>query len=371
MYKILISAIILSDAKTGYYRVLRNLLISFPSSNYSTKFILYFCVQQVAFKNLDLPDEVIKCPSIKFIITPNFKSKWLRGFYEQLIIPFLSLFHKVHKIFMPATFGLFFPFKPVITFVHTNTSFSLNQKLIGRSNLQKYVHFLLIYVTSLTSSILIFTTKQTYSEYCSFLKKSFPQNIVGNGFIPSTNFINYSQLNDTYIFKTLPQNYILSISQIYRLKNFDSLIYALKLYNKTSENPLHLIIVGSIQEFDYYQEINSIYPKFVHFYHNVSDKDLLYLTNNCIFYSNLSLFEGFSLTPGEAILCNKPLLLSNIPVHREIYSNYAVFTDPLNIPEIVNSMNTVLIKPKIFSKTSFLKHFSQKSFNKRLFSYFV
>ena len=34
-------------------------------------------------------------------------------------------------------------------------------------------------------------------------------------------------------------------------------------------------------------------------------------------------------------------------------------------------MNTVLIKPKIFSKTSFLKHFSQKSFNKRLFSYFV
>jgi len=268
---------------------------------------------------------------------------------------------------MPATFGLFFPFKPVVTFIHTNTSFSLNNRLIGRSLVQKYVHYFLIYITSVTSFKLIFTSNQTHHEYCTFLKRNFPKYIIGNGFLPISK---PDENPDLFVTKDLPpHNFILSVSQIYRLKNFDKLIEGLKIYNSSSIEPLDLIIVGPVQEPDYFGEIVCLYPSHVYFLNNIPDSRLLSLISNCVFYSNLSLFEGFSLTPGEAILFDKPLLLSDIPVHREIYSNFARFVDPLSPHEISKAISLSVNSPISYSQNEFLDIYSQDAFNKKLFKF--
>lgn len=55
-----------------------------------------------------------------------------------------------------------------------------------------------------------------------------------------------------------------------------------------------------------------------------------------------SLYEGFGLPPLEALASNTKIVISDIAVHREIYSRFAHFCDPNSIESIANSLKAAL-----------------------------
>ncbi|HEX7867575.1 MAG TPA: glycosyltransferase [Variovorax sp.] len=55
--------------------------------------------------------------------------------------------------------------------------------------------------------------------------------------------------------------------------------------------------------------------------------ELLRLYQGATAFISLSSFEGFNLSAAEAATLGVPLLLSDIPVHRELFSDYAFFVD--------------------------------------------
>ncbi|UQR65387.1 glycosyltransferase [Bradyrhizobium sp. C-145] len=55
---------------------------------------------------------------------------------------------------------------------------------------------------------------------------------------------------------------------------------------------------------------------------------VLQLVANAAFFVSLSLFEGFNMAAAEAAKLGRPLLLSNITVHRELFDDFAFFVDP-------------------------------------------
>jgi len=365
--KVIVSALVLNKAKSGYYRVIRNMLLTIGDQALAEGQHFIFVIQKQAIELLEI--DVNKYhPNVSIVTTINFNSVWLRGFFEQLAIPYLALKYKASIILMPATFGLIFPARKVITFVHTNTSFAMNSRFRGRSICQQLVHKLLIRITCLTSSSLLFTTNQTYREYRSFVKRNLPCNIIGNGVVEPAQI----ELNEEEKIQVENRGeYILVVSQFYRLKNFNNIITALKIYNSKIDKlykKISLIIVGTIQERDFYSELLKMAElcDFVYFKHDLTNDDLNILYKNCLFYCSMSLFEGYSLTPAEALMHGKRLLLSDIPTHREVYDGLALFVNPNDPLEIKDGIKKLCSSTEQIDKAFIRDRFSQFSFNSRI-----
>ncbi len=58
--------------------------------------------------------------------------------------------------------------------------------------------------------------------------------------------------------------------------------------------------------------------------------EVIRLVKGASFFMSLSLFEGFNISAAEATLLGKPLVLSDIPVHRELFGDVALLVDPLS-----------------------------------------
>jgi len=60
----------------------------------------------------------------------------------------------------------------------------------------------------------------------------------------------------------------------------------------------------------------------------VSDDELVTLYNQCSALVTPSLWEGFGLTPLEAMACGSQVIVSDIPVHQEILTKAAIYITP-------------------------------------------
>ena len=190
--------------------------------------------------------------------------------------------------------------------------------------------------------------------------------VIGNG-------IDLKRFDEGYnlsIDKLVNKKFILSVSQIYRLKNFDNLIRSYLKILKTEDKDLNLVIVGTIQDKIYFNELKKIssVSKKILFLQNISDSELNWLYKNCEIYILLSFFEGFSLTPAEAICSGKSVILSDIEVHRNIYDGLAKFVDPRSLDSISEAIldrkNNKISKEK---REDFKKKISLKNFMVRLY----
>mgnify|MGYP000458685837 CR=1 FL=1 len=120
--RILMSALVLNGSRSGYRRIIKNLLLHYSDHPENLELVVLF--QRSGFKSIEVDPNALG-RNIKIIIFEDFNSKWFRGLSEQLLVPFYALLYRVNWIFMPATFGIAIPLKPVLTFVHTNTNFKL------------------------------------------------------------------------------------------------------------------------------------------------------------------------------------------------------------------------------------------------------
>jgi glycosyltransferase involved in cell wall biosynthesis len=364
---IIVSALLLNGDKCGYGRVIKNLVLHYSSPKCSSEYKLIFFFQKSGWNSLEL--KLTERKTIKIILVNDFKSKWTRGFCEQLLIPIFSLKYKAHKILMPFTFGLLFPIRPVVTFVHTNTSFSVSEKIRGRNKPEQFVQKVMTRLTAITSSTLVYTSSQTHKEHNTFCKKYFPPIIIGNCLIEPKTDIKLHSFNP----KLVKRGYLLTVSQIYRLKNFDSLIKAF-IKNKTKNliiDEMQLVIVGAIKELDYYNELLDLTSKRkdIHFLHNISESELSCLYLNAKGYCFFSYFEGYSLTPAEAMLAKLPVAISDIPTHREIYENSVFYADPLSISSIAAALRNIANyshKKNYKNQSLVINKFSKKSFIKKI-----
>ena len=367
---LLISCLVLNGSRSGYKTIIKNLVknsIKGNCKNYQNIFVF----QKSGWESLELDlNKFVLSKSTKILIFKSFKSKWIRALFEQIIIVLLSIYYKSDYIFMPCTFGLILPIKKTITFVHTNTSFKLPRHLRGRNFLQQIAHNLMIKITARTSYKLLFTSKVTRDEYLKYTRMKNHSKIflLRNG-INIQRFIsgNLSQINALE-----NKKFFLSVSQIYRLKNFDTLIksYLKLIRNEPELSHIKLVIVGTVQEKDYFYELLDLSKKNknIVFLHDVSDEELNWLYKNCEIYIFLSLFEGFSLTPAEALCSGKNVILSDIDVHREIYKDLVNFVDPHSIDSICKAMlNRESLSIPIDLKKQFISELSIDRFIERLY----
>ena len=96
-------------------------------------------------------------------------------------------------------------------------------------------------------------------------------------------------------------------------------------------------------------------PSNIQFLGRVSDDELVRLYNQAACFVFPSLYEGFGLPPLEAMACGCPVLVSDIPVEREVCGDAALYFNPLepeNILQIITQYlnNEETLKEKMRQK---------------------
>jgi glycosyltransferase involved in cell wall biosynthesis len=139
--------------------------------------------------------------------------------------------------------------------------------------------------------------------------------------------------------------YILIVSTIEPRKNHLNLLRAWERLKYSTMPELKLIVVGSLG-WDCASVINAFRPWAekgeLFFLSNVPAYELRSLYKHAEATICPSFYEGFDYSGIEAMRCGCPVLASDIPVHREVYQNAAIYFDPYDIESIDTAIKELL-----------------------------
>ena len=145
---------------------------------------------------------------------------------------------------------------------------------------------------------------------------------------------NYKPIRNLEVLKKFnleDRGYILYVGDLIKRKNVPLVIRAL-----TKIKGLDFVIAGTIFEKVKIEILNLAenlgVKDRVKLLGYVSEEELKILYSHCYVFVYPSLMEGFGMPPIEAAACGVPVIVSDIPVFRELYSGYFIFVDP-NDPE--------------------------------------
>ena len=166
--------------------------------------------------------------------------------------------------------------------------------------------------------------------------------------------------------KVKKEDSILFVGNIKKHKGLRTLLNAFEILNKTKPE-LKLIIVGNADNFRTGDnEIPSLIEKFpkdkIQFTGKISNEELKQYYQTCKLLVQPSLYEGFGMPPLEALTSGTNVVISDIPVFKEIYKNLPVtFFECENAKDLAQKIekSLTLKQPQITSNIySFQKTYS-------------
>ncbi len=131
--------------------------------------------------------------------------------------------------------------------------------------------------------------------------------------------------------------FVLCVSSIDPRKNFARLIEACQGLTGAK-----LYIVGKYNRVFSQQMQLDTTSDHIQFLGRVSDEELVRLYNQAACFVFPSLYEGFGLPPLEAMACGCPVLVSDIPVEREVCGDAALYFNPLDSKNILHTITQYL-----------------------------
>jgi glycosyltransferase involved in cell wall biosynthesis len=126
----------------------------------------------------------------------------------------------------------------------------------------------------------------------------------------------------------IDQDYIFSLSTLEPRKNQARLIKAFKIVRETYPD-LHLIIGGRTGWGEIPETVEGVsLPGYI------PDADLPGLYSGCLAFVSPSIYEGFGLSPLQAMACGAPVAVSNVSSLPEVVGEAGVLFDPESVESI-------------------------------------
>jgi glycosyltransferase involved in cell wall biosynthesis len=147
----------------------------------------------------------------------------------------------------------------------------------------------------------------------------------------------------------LPSHYFLFVSTLAPHKNIKRLILGWNLIRE--KNPgWKLVLVGKQGKTGSWNHIINSNPSLQRsllFLGQVDDRDLPGLYRNAHAIIHPSLYEGFGLTPLEAMSCGCPAIVSKTASLPEVCGDSSLYIDPYNIQDIALGMEKIIQDPSL------------------------
>ena len=170
-------------------------------------------------------------------------------------------------------------------------------------------------------------------------------------------------------------DYFLYVGSSYVHKNLNLLMIAFRDFLQKESSSMQLVVAGRIDDFSqrlagfsHALKLDNkvIFPARYSENEYVLENDLAILYKSATAYVFPSLSEGFSITPLEAQAFGVPVVLSDIPVHKEIFKDSVLYFNPESVIELTEmlskiSMDEDLRKDLIAKGFENTKNFSWKT----------
>jgi len=148
----------------------------------------------------------------------------------------------------------------------------------------------------------------------------------------------------------LNKNFILFVSTIEPRKNLPGLLQAYRRLRDEYKRDEILVLSGSkgwLWE-EVYETVDKLnLEKHVAFLGRVPSEDLVYLYNAAQLFVHPSFYEGFGLTPLEAMNCGTPVIVSNTSALPEVVGDAALMIDPHDIDGLTVAMWRALTEEEL------------------------
>jgi len=161
-------------------------------------------------------------------------------------------------------------------------------------------------------------------------------------FQPEERAVALQQVQTSY---DLPPEFILFVSTIEPRKNVTGLLRAYRRLRDDYRLTPDLVLAGAPGWLcdDVYRLVETLHLKpHCHFLGRVHACDLLHLYNAALCLVHPAFYEGFGLTPLEAMACGTPVIVSNVSSLPEVVGDAALLVDPHNDEEITVALWRVL-----------------------------
>ena len=135
----------------------------------------------------------------------------------------------------------------------------------------------------------------------------------------------------------ITEDYLLFIGGSSKRKNLKNLIDA---FIRLDDKNINLKIVGAKVNHVLLDAVSE--HASIEYIGDVSNNQLINLYSNAKILIFPSFYEGFGLPPLEAMSCKCPVILSDIPVLKELYEDAALYINPHDIKDIENMILKLL-----------------------------
>ncbi len=169
---------------------------------------------------------------------------------------------------------------------------------------------------------------------------------VSHGFTPppptNDNIFEESEILRYFDIKpSLP--YILFVGRLESKKNITRVVHAFSIFHK--KHPKYKLILAGKRGLGFQEILKTVtelklrndvlMPGYI------TEEEKSYLYKHCSFFAFCSLYEGFGLPILEAFHYGKPVLTSNLSSMTEVGGDAVLYTDPYDIKEIANGLETL------------------------------
>lgn len=157
------------------------------------------------------------------------------------------------------------------------------------------------------------------------------------------------------------RNYILSVASVEPRKNYFGL---LKAFSQQKTNAI-LKLAGGVSHHFASVDNKNMDPR-IQFLGRRNDRQLVSLYREALFFCSLSFYEGFGLPPLEAMALGCPVLVSDIPAHREVCGDAVLYADPCDVDDIARKMRLMLENSGLRQELAEKGKMRAKIFNKQI-----
>lgn len=143
----------------------------------------------------------------------------------------------------------------------------------------------------------------------------------------------------------LPDAFILFVSTIEPRKNIGTLLKAYQWLRHHYKVDVGLVLAGAIGWLSdrVFEEVDELdLREHVTFLGRVETEDLLYLYNCARCLAHPALYEGFGLTPLEAMACGTPVVVSNVSSLPEVVGDAALLVDPKSEEDLAVALHRLV-----------------------------
>lgn len=149
------------------------------------------------------------------------------------------------------------------------------------------------------------------------------------------------------------QRYVLAVGSLEPRKNLSRLLEAWQQALPNLEKDLVLAIAGAPGAAGVFAESGpKRWPDRVVALGHVDERDLPGLYSGAEWSICVSLYEGFGLPPLESMACGTPVIVSDIPVFREVVGDAGITVDPLDSKSIADQLRRALASPQLREEMS-------------------